>query len=605
MRPQASPSRFPLVVIPLAAFLAVMPLLRYGPSCGHDFGFHLFNWFEVARQFTHGVYPHWAYTPAYGAGEPRFVFYPPLSWALGALLGLLLPWNAVPAVFTWIALTLSGLTAYRLARQYAGPHAAVFAATLYLVNPYMLFTAYERTAFSELLAAAFIPLLFQAALEPTEAHDTFGGAAPAPIQPVLTRPRALASHILPVAIPIALVWLSNAPAAVTCCYALAFLTVLRLLGARGSRLPLALGTGAGTLLGLALAAFYIAPAAYERRFVQTDMVLVDGMRIVDNTLFHHMPATPEYRYHDQVLHTVSTVALILLAAVAITFLVVLFMSRRRNRSGKSPLAGRLSTPWVLALLSLLVLFFLTPWSLPLWAHVPELRFLQFPWRLLLLLTPALVILVALALGQRRIPLLASLLVAATFIAPGVHFFHQRCEPNSTVSAQFALFRSTLGTEGTDEYTPAGADADALHAEDPPYWLIPEGSTSSKARAAQGDQVAQSDQDAQEKRINQPAPLAAPAGPCPFHLALNLPAAEYLVLNCRQYPAWQPMLNHAPVEPSTPEREDGLLTVLLPAGPSTIDLVEHRMPDRLAGEALSSLAALCAIALWRRQRRGQA
>ena len=600
MRPQASPSRYPLVVIPLAAFLAVVPLLRYGPSCGHDFGFHLFNWFEVAKQFTHGVYPQWAYTPAYGAGEPRFVFYPPLSWALGALLGLLLPWNAVPAVFTWIALTLSGLTAYRLARQYAGPHAAAFAATLYLVNPYMLFTAYERTAFSELLAAAFIPLLFQAALEPTGSHNTLRGAEPAS-----ARLEGLASHILPIAIPIALLWLSNAPAAVTCCYALALLTVLRLLGTREGRLPLALGTLGGTSLGLALAAFYIAPAALERRFVQTDMVLVEGMRIVDNTLFHHMPATPEYRYHDQVLHTVSTVALILLAALAIAFLVVLFMSRTRKPGGDSTVARRLSTPSILALLSLLVLFFLTPWSLPLWAHVPELRFLQFPWRLLLLLTPALVILVALALGQRRIPLLASLFIAAALVVPGVHFFHQHCDAMTDVRSQLALFRSTLGTEGTDEYTPAGADADALHAEDPPYWLVPKTSTASQAQAARAVPATQGDDDAQEKLINQPAPLAAPAGPCPFHLALNLPAPEYLILNCRQYPAWQPMLNYAPIAPSTPEREDGLLTVLLPAGPSTIDLVEHRMPDRLAGEALSGLAALCALALWLRQRRAEA
>jgi hypothetical protein len=70
-------ARLPYLLIPLAAFLATLPLLIQGCSCGHDFDFHLLSWMEAARQFTHGnLHPHWAYTPAYNAGEPRFVFYP-------------------------------------------------------------------------------------------------------------------------------------------------------------------------------------------------------------------------------------------------------------------------------------------------------------------------------------------------------------------------------------------------------------------------------------------------------------------------------------------------------------------------------------------------
>src|ERR1700716_3349170 len=97
--------RLPYLLIPLAAFLAILPLLLKGCSCGHDFDFHLLSWMEAARQFTNGnlprppplpppplgwkdpprqftngnLHPHWAYIPAYNAGEPRFVLYPPLS----------------------------------------------------------------------------------------------------------------------------------------------------------------------------------------------------------------------------------------------------------------------------------------------------------------------------------------------------------------------------------------------------------------------------------------------------------------------------------------------------------------------------------------------
>src|SRR5712672_643040 len=155
--------RLPYLLIPLAAFLATIPLLINGCSCGHDFDFHLLNWLEAARQFTQGnPHPHWAYTPAYNAGEPRFVFYPPLSWTLGAILGLLFPWPWTPILYTWLALTAAGFALHRLARDFATPTAALIAAMVYTVNPYMLFTAYERTAYAELLAAAFIPLLLQA-----------------------------------------------------------------------------------------------------------------------------------------------------------------------------------------------------------------------------------------------------------------------------------------------------------------------------------------------------------------------------------------------------------------------------------------------------------
>src|SRR5438067_2497703 len=144
--------RVPLLVIPAAATIVVFPLVLHGPSYGHDFYFHLLDWMEAARQFSHGtLYPRWAYSAAYNAGEPRFVFYPPLSWALGALLGLILThvprispesaWTAVPIVYTWICLSAAGLAMYCAARTFAGVAAALVASVLYLANPYMLFTA--------------------------------------------------------------------------------------------------------------------------------------------------------------------------------------------------------------------------------------------------------------------------------------------------------------------------------------------------------------------------------------------------------------------------------------------------------------------------------
>jgi hypothetical protein len=60
--------------------VAVAPQLIHGNSCGHDFDFHLVSWMECLNGWRHGIaYPHWAASANYGAGEPRLIFYPPLT----------------------------------------------------------------------------------------------------------------------------------------------------------------------------------------------------------------------------------------------------------------------------------------------------------------------------------------------------------------------------------------------------------------------------------------------------------------------------------------------------------------------------------------------
>ena len=551
-------------VLTLAALLAVLPILVRGPSCGHDYDFHLVSWLEAANQFAHFGFPHWAFTPAFNAGEPRFIFYPPLSWTLGAILGLILPWNLVPTAFTWVALTLSGLTMYALARRYASPNAALLAATLYLANPYMLFTAYERTAYGELLAAAWLPLLFAAGLGP-----------PSPRQPV---------RILPIASALALIWLTNAPAAVMSSYALAFITAVRLIADRRStpytlhpapsplRLPLT--TLAGTALGLGLAAFYIVPAAWERQYVRVNMAVIPGMRPADHVLFHQMSGlTSDDRLHDSVVRTASIVALTLLAAIAAAILPMLISVWRSRPSTNYP---RLTTHYPLLLLTLLIAFLLTPPSLFLWNHIPMFAFLQFPWRLTALLGVILALVAAGALNRVRFSLPSTLVaipwLLAVLILPCWHLFHQPCYPEDTVAARVAVFHSNLGTDATDEYTPVGADGDALQSSDPPYFLIP-----ATPRAD----------------LNTPPSPSAQPGPAPNHLTLTLPAPEYLVLNRRQYPSWQIRLNGAVIAPVAKKRRDGLITVLLPAGFDTLDLTLIRTPDQTLGLILSLIAACVA------------
>ena len=519
--------------------------------------------------------------------------------------------------------------------RYVAATPALLVAILYLANPYTLFTAYERTAFAELLAAAWLALLLAALL------------------PSARNPRAPLS-IPRTAIPLALLWLTNAPAAVIGSYALALIVALRLLpllrssNTRPAALPLALRATAATLLALALAAFYIVPAVLERPWVLIRMAILPGLRPDDNTLFHHTADA----LHDAVLRSASHLAITLLT---ITLLALLLGSlqkhaRRRIDDPFAPLLGngpgylrnagldnsapaplllpaRPSILPILTTLTLTIALLLTPASLPLWHHLPELAFLQFPWRLLALLAPICALALALTLPtspqsrysradvltgppfaadiaddvssrpkrsgvERPAVVLALLLLALALILPAYATFRQTCDDEDTAQARFALFRTPTGDEPTDEYTPTNADNDALKDNNPGYRLLPKPA---------GDDTRTADDDT-------PPPPNANPGPAPLRLDLTLPAPALLVLNLRDYPTWQVERNGVSLPFTSLDRlhrADGLLTLDLPAGPQHLRLTQRTPRPELAADALSGLALLLTLALSRRHRKTHA
>src|SRR5258708_22248665 len=116
---------------------------------------------------------------------------------LGAALGFVAPWNAVPGVFIVIVQTMAGLCFFAMVRRFLTARAALFGAACYAANPYALLIVYMRSDFAEQLACAVMPLVVLTALQLCGVVENRRRSVP----------RAMALF----AVAFAAVWLSNAP----------------------------------------------------------------------------------------------------------------------------------------------------------------------------------------------------------------------------------------------------------------------------------------------------------------------------------------------------------------------------------------------------------
>ena len=546
------------------AAIAVLPLAWRGTSCGHDFDFHLQSWLEVAHHWREGVlYPHWTASANYGAGEPRFVFYPPVSWLLGAILGILLPWSWTPVAFTLIAFIGCGLSFFSMAREWMPEDAATVGACVYLVNPYLMFVDYERTAYGELLSAILLPLL------------------------VLYGLREKPS-LLPLSFVIAALWLTNAPSAVMGCYLLVLLVLVMAVRQRSYNL-IARAAGAA-LLGVGLAAFYIVPAAYEQRWVEIARAIAPDMRVEDSFLFGHT----QDAFHNQVLHTASWIAVFMLAAAVIA--AVLSWENKQPKSLWPPLIAT-----VIAICILLL-----PVSDVLWRHTPELKFLQFPWRWLLVLGVAMAALIGLSLRgsfleapTRKTILVravAMLALSALMSSIAAFVFWQPCDEEDNIAAQRSTFRDS-GFEGTDEYTAVNSDNGDIQQDLPQVRIL---------KTADADQADSSKEENPEWQPDTADNVAAQLNIRRWksetkEVQINLNQPAFAVFRLMDYPAWQVDVNGKPI-PARPHRDDGLLTIPLDPGYSSITIRYAATRDVDLGRALSLLALCIAVAIFAQTKR---
>jgi hypothetical protein len=540
----------PLGLYVLLSFSIVLPFFWYGTASGHDFEFHAASWFDAAYQWKQGVlYPRWTSSANHGFGEPRFIFYPPLSWMLGAGLTLLLPDTAVPVAFLVLIETCAGLFAYFLLRHLASRRAAILGAACYLANPNALLMTYIRSDFAEQLACAFFPLLLLAALRLSNLlRDPY--------------PQRNSKMVL-FAIPFACVWLSNAPAGVLASYAMALLFAWAALSERSFR-PLLQGA-AGLSLGFGLTSFYLLPAAYEQRWVNIGQALASGLLPYQNFLFTEIN-DPEHTWFNWIasLCAISLILLFCLTALASGRLSAGSDERDRGLARALLFLGAAATLFTLR------------FSLPFWTYLPKLRFVQFPWRWMSIIALVAACFVTFSIERRRGGIWFAILLLLS--VPLARFLVQNTWWDSD---QMPTMRDALDTgqgfDGTDEYDPLGDD----HLDLPPSAPL--------AKALSTDQAEGSAPPADVLTLDW----------SPEHKVVRVSSSSpaRIALRLLNYPAWRVTVNGKTV---APERMDDVNQMVVPveAGTSEVTVDFVRTWDRKLGNATTAVSALvAALLLW--------
>jgi hypothetical protein len=534
------------------ALLVIAPFFWLGNASGHDFGFHASSWLDAAGQWREGiVYPRWTEWANHGFGEPRFIFYPPLSWMLGAALGLVLPWNAVPGVFIIPVQTLAGLCSFALTRRLLPVRAAVLAAALYAANPYALLNIYMRGDFAEQLGSAFFPLLLLMALEL--------------IGILGHRHRSRSRTIGLFAGVFAAVWLSNAPAGVLASYTVALLFAWGAL-TEGSWKPL-FGGAAGLAVGFGLAGFYLLPAVYEQRWVNITQVLSSGLLPSENFLYTQID-DPEHTLFNWIA---STVAILLTVMTAIASIAVHRAMGNREDHGERKKLWR-----VMLLLSLVAAILMIRPSSIVWEHLPKLRYVQFPWRWMALLGVPYAYFLGAAMPRRRSGWIWGVAVLAVIGGTATFLVERAWWDAEDIPVIEEAIANDQGFEGTDEYDPAGDDHYNLPGKAPRVEVLP--ITESEGRKPKAE-IRIERWTAEERKIDVTSRE-------PLRVALRL----------LDYPAWRVEVNGKAVTPEHAESSRRMV-LRLPRGTERITAKFVRTTDRSLGMVISLMAGLALFGLW--------
>lgn len=413
----------------LVALAALLPIMIFGVPHGADLPNHL----RFALPFSDAIqsgdfHPGWLAESNDGLGDPRFRFYPPgFYYLVSAVRVLTGGWYMSTIVVLALLSIAGGLGAYFWARTVCEPKIALWAGVLYAIAPYRLNEVYQASLLSEYAACSILPFTFFFVER-------------------ICRKRNF-SDVAGLALAYALLVLTHLPMAVIGSISLGIYVLFRI--ERGNLLSTLARLAVGVLLGLAASSFFWTTMLAELSWIKgsgADPNIYYNYRV--NFLFSPSALTNRNTWYANIL-----------ALAVLGFLLPgLVLAGRWFRKDSLDRGLMAALP-----LTLITFLMTTGLSRPVWAVIPKLSEVQFPWRWLSVTSLMGALLVAASIPQwiqmlranvRPRDLAVALALVLSLAFTGTQIIY---DSEYVGSARFeSMAREVRGAVSFKDWLPAGA-----------------------------------------------------------------------------------------------------------------------------------------------------
>lgn len=440
-----------VLLVFIFSIITILPLFHAGFFPIHD-NTQIQRVFEMHKSLQDGMFPvRWVNDLGYGYGYPLFNFYGPLAYYSGGFSNFWTDSLAATKIMIAIAMIGSGLSMFFFAKNLLGKWGGLISAALYLFAPYHAVDLYVRGDIGEIWAYMFIPLVglgFYKLYQEVER-----------LKVTTKKSSWFAIHsvqyggILLGAVSFAGVILSHNLSAFMMFPFLIFYCIMLILFSKNK--PFAVVAFLYTVaLGFGLSAFYFLPVFTEMKYTNVLSQIGGGANFHDHFVCLSQLWQSQWGFGGSAKGCIDGLSFmigkihVILSILSLILLPFFWREKKYIYAASTCLVGLT-----------VAVFFMLPISQTIWEKVPQMAFLQYPWRYLLLasfFTSLLGGLVGAFIEKKQkiVGVGFAIFVLCAILVLYVKYFH----PQEYVSVTNSALPSTITwttSKISDEYMPPG------------------------------------------------------------------------------------------------------------------------------------------------------
>lgn len=350
-----------IFIILVFSFIILSRIFHHGFFAVHD-DTQPTRIYEMTKSLKDGLFPvRWVHDLGFGYGYPIFNYYAPFPYYIGALFNII-GFDAITSakIMFGLAVLVAGIGMYLFIRSFLGELPSVAAGILYLFYPYFAINIFIRGAVGEYYAYAILPFIFWGLYK-----IYYATAIPWIAISSIALTALIISHNL---------------SAYMLTIILFFFILSVILFKRKNKKRLLTSYLTVLVLSFLLSAFYTIPALFEINFTDVNSQLTGNFNYSNHFVCPIQLWDSPWGFAGSTKGCVDGMSFrlgktnIIFAVLGIMLgLYVLFTQRKKEHA-------------FLFFFSIFLLFFslfmMTDYSRPIWEVLPNIEFLQFPWRFL-------------------------------------------------------------------------------------------------------------------------------------------------------------------------------------------------------------------------------